>query len=228
MATLYKEFENKVKMIDPKGKGLKVFNHTVTAIMVLGTIWGSMVNGWLNLSNLMSWLGLIGVIGIAYRWQGNFFFNMAQNIVGFGVNVRAKLFGDATMSVFYFVSQVFGIKNWKEHTNEDGEMATHSETNWKKVVIQILFLSVGIGIVSYFLGGNFIFLDSLNNATAIIAQTMHMTRNKNSWVVWTFTNAIGIYMFASLGYYQVAVMYAVFILNNCRGWINWTVQGEAV
>ena len=90
----------------------------------------------------------------------------------------------------------------------------------------ILFLSVGIAIVSYFLGGNYIILDALTNATAIIAQTMHMNRNKNGWIIWTLTNVISIYMFTSLGVTQVAVMYTVFCFNNVRGWINWTVAGE--
>jgi len=222
----YRKLENKIKTINPNGKGMKVFNVGVTILMVVVTAWGSFVNGWISLSNLMSWLGLIGVIGIAYRSKANFFFNMSQNVVGFIVNARTKLFGDAAMSAFYFFSQIFGIKNWNDHTDEDKGVVTHSRTNWKLQAVLIFVLSVGIGVLSWVLGGNFVILDSVNNASAIIAQIMHMTRNKNSWVVWTFTNVIGVYMFASLGVYQVAIMYLVFIFNNVRGWVNWTVRGE--
>ncbi|AYW49823.1 nicotinamide mononucleotide transporter PnuC [Tetragenococcus halophilus] len=218
--------ENKLHQVNDDSKGLKLFNYFVTFAMVIVTIWGSFNNGWLNLANLMSWLGLIGVIGIAYRWKGNFLFNMSQNVVGFIVNTRAKLFGDAAMSLFFFGSQVWGIKDWFGHQDSEGKVTTHSQTNWKQVSIMILFLSIGIGIASYFLGGNYIILDAVTNATAIIAQTMHMNRNKNGWIIWTLTNIISIYMFTSLGVTQVAVMYTVFCFNNVRGWINWTVTGE--
>ncbi|GMA52760.1 hypothetical protein GCM10025857_41170 [Alicyclobacillus contaminans] len=142
--------ENKLHKVNDDSKGLKLFNYFVTFAMVIVTIWGSFNNGWLNLANLMSWLGLIGVIGIAYRWKGNFLFNMSQNVVGFIVNTRARLFGDAAMSLFFFASQVWGIKDWFGHQDSEGKVTTHSQTNWKQVSIMILFLSIGIAIVSYF------------------------------------------------------------------------------
>ena len=34
-------------------------------LLVAITAWGSFQNGWFNLPNLVSWMGLIGVIGLA-------------------------------------------------------------------------------------------------------------------------------------------------------------------
>ncbi|MDK6355851.1 nicotinamide riboside transporter PnuC, partial [Escherichia coli] len=80
----------------------------------------------------------------------------------------------------------------------------------------------GLGSVSYFLGGAFIFWDAFNNATAIIAQYMQLVqRKRSSWILWLITNVISLYIFMMQGVPQIAIMYFVFSLNACRGWLNW-------
>ncbi|WP_195853506.1 nicotinamide riboside transporter PnuC [Aerococcus tenax] len=191
-------------------------------LLVAITAWGSFQNGWFNLPNLVSWMGLIGVIGLARKWQGNFIFNAIQNISAAIVAGRNRIFGDMFTSIYYLFTQIFGFQQWQHHKDESGELIVDEKTNWRLVGFAVLVGFFGLGTVSYFLGGVFIFWDAFNNATAIIAQYMQLVQRKRaSWILWLITNLISLYIFLMQGVPQMAIMYFVFSLNACRGFINW-------
>lgn len=205
----------------------KVFNYTVTGLMVLLTAQGSQANGWLTLATLVSWLGLIGTVALAHAKQWNFPFNMAQNIFAAVQGGKSKLYGDMIMSIFYFGSQLYGMGNWKKHTYK-GKLKLEQKSNWRVVAWAIVVGFVLLGGISWMLGGAFIILDALNNSTAIVAQVLQMRRERASWILWGLTNVIGIVIWLGVGVPQMAVMYLCFSMNSVRGYINWTEKEEEV
>ena len=215
--------------LEKKKEQIKWFNIVVSAVMVLLTFNGSMNNGWMTLANLVSWLGLIGTIGLAHAKTWNFPPNMAQNLFGTVQAWQSALYGDMFMSAFYFLSNLFiGLPSWlknKSDDDSDGDIKIVKTTDWKTIIIAIVAGGVLLGLVSYFMGGNYIVLDAINNSTAIVAQVMQMRRNRNSWWLWGLTNVIGVVIWLGVGQPQMAVMYVCFALNSVRGWINWG-QGQ--
>lgn len=215
--------------IEKKKEHIKWFNIAVSAVMVILTFNGSMTNGWMTLANLVSWLGLIGTIGLAHAKTWNFPPNMAQNLFGTVQAWQSALYGDMFMSAFYFLSNLFiGLPSWLKNKSDDeseGDIKIVKTTDWKTIIIAIVAGGVLLGVVSYFMGGNYIVLDSINNSTAIVAQVMQMRRNRNSWWLWGLTNVIGVVIWLGVGQPQMAVMYVCFALNSVRGWINWG-QGQ--
>ncbi|MDK6688306.1 nicotinamide riboside transporter PnuC [Aerococcus urinae] len=200
----------------------KTFNLAVDIALVAITAWGSIQNGWFNLPNLVSWLGLAGVIGLAKKWQGNFIFNGIQNLSAAIVAGRSKVYGDMFTSLYYLGTQFFGFKEWQKHKGKDGLVKVDQSTNWKVVVFAIFVGFFLLGGLSWWLGGVYIFWDAFNNATAIIAQYMQVVqRKRSSWILWLITNAISLCLFLSVGVPQMAIMYFVFSLNAVRGWLNW-------
>ncbi|MDO4670953.1 MAG: nicotinamide riboside transporter PnuC [Aerococcus sp.] len=202
-------------------KTRRIFNWTVTIAMVLLTGYGSFKNGWLSLANLVSWLGLLGTIGLAYAKQWNFPFNMAQNLFAAVQGGVSRLYGDMFMSIFYFLSQIYGIYNWKNHKTESGELKIVKQSNWPVIIGAVVIGGFVLGLVSYLMGGEYIFLDAFNNATAIVAQVLQMRRNRGGWILWIITNVIGVYIWFGVGQPQMAIMYLVFTLNALRGLVNW-------
>lgn len=199
----------------------KYLNYGITLSMIILTASGSMTNGWLTLANLVSWLGLIGTISLAYAKKWNFPFNMSQNVFAAVQGGKSKLYGDMFMSIFFFLSQVYGMSNWKKHTI-NGKIKIEQKSNWSVVGISIVIGFVLLGSISYLMGGTFILLDALNNSTAIVAQVLQMRREKSSWILWMLTNLIGIIIWLGVGVPQMAIMYGVFALNSVRGYINWS------
>ncbi|KAA9231670.1 MULTISPECIES: nicotinamide riboside transporter PnuC [Aerococcus] len=205
-----------------KMKNQKTINSTVDLALVAITAWGSIQNGWFNLPNLVSWLGLIGVIGLAKKWQGNFIFNGIQNLSAAIVAGRNKIYGDMFTSLYYLGTQFFGFKEWQKHKGQDGLVKVDTTTNWQVVIFAILVGFFLLGGLSWWLGGVYIFWDAFNNATAIIAQYMQVVqRKRSSWILWLVTNVVSMCLFLSVGVPQMAIMYFVFSLNAVRGWLNW-------
>nr|MDL5184547.1 nicotinamide riboside transporter PnuC [Aerococcus mictus] len=203
-------------------KNQKTINSTVDLALVAITAWGSIQNGWFNLPNLVSWLGLIGVIGLAKKWQGNFIFNGIQNLSAAIVAGRNKIYGDMFTSLYYLGTQFFGFKEWQKHKGQDGLVKVDTTTNWQVVIFAILVGFFLLGGLSWWLGGVYIFWDAFNNATAIIAQYMQVVqRKRSSWILWLVTNVVSMCLFLSVGVPQMAIMYFVFSLNAVRGWLNW-------
>lgn len=216
--------------VEKKKVQIKWFNVAVSVAMVVLTFNGSMDNGWMTLANLVSWLGLIGTIGLAHAKTWNFPPNMAQNLFGTVQAWQSALYGDMFMSAFYFLSNLFiGLPSWlknKSDDDSDGDIKIVKTTDWKTIIIAIIAGGVLLGVVSYFMGGNYIVLDAINNSTAIVAQVMQMRRNRNSWWLWGLTNIIGIVIWLGVGEPQMAVMYLCFAMNSVRGFVNWG-QGQS-
>lgn len=217
-------------MIDKKKEYIKWFNIAVSAAMVLLTFNGSMQNGWMTLANLVSWLGLIGTIGLAHAKTWNFPLNMSQNLFATAQAWKSALYGDMFMSAFYFLSNIFiGLPSWLKNKSDDesgGDIKIVNTTDWKTIIISIIGGGILLGVVSYFMGGQYVILDSINNSTAIVAQVMQMRRNRNSWWLWGLTNIIGIVIWLGVGEPQMAVMYLCFAMNSVRGFVNWG-QGQS-
>src|SRR5690606_24267430 len=148
----------------------------------------------------------IGTVGLAHAKKWNFPFNMSQNIFAAIQGGRSKLYGDMFMSIFYFGSQLYGMRNWKKHTS-NGKLKIENKSNWTVIVISIMIGFVFLGGISYALGGAFIILDALNNSTAIVAQALQMRRVRASWLLWLATNVIGVVIWAGVGQPQMAIMY---------------------
>lgn len=201
----------------------KTFNILVTTAMIIITAVGSFQNGWWTLANIVSWLGLIGTIALAKGKQWNFGFNMAQNVFATVQAGKSKLFGDMFMSMFYFFSQLYGMSNWKKHTNK-GKLKIEKQSNWAVVAVAVVIGFLLLGGVSWMLGGAFIILDALNNSTAIVAQALQMRRERSSWILWGLTNVVGVAIWLGVGQPQMAVMYSVFSLNSIRGYVNWSEE----
>ena len=216
--------------VGKKKEYIKWFNIAVSAAMVLLTFNGSMQNGWMTLTNIVSWLGLIGTIGLAHAKTWNFPLNMSQNLFATAQAWKSALYGDMFMSAFYFLSNIFiGLPSWlknKSDDESDGDIKIVNTTDWKTIILAVVGGGILLGVVSYFMGGQYIVLDSLNNSTAIVAQVMQMRRNRNSWWLWGLTNLIGIVIWLGVGEPQMAVMYLCFAMNSVRGWVNWG-QGQS-
>lgn len=211
-----------------KKQAIKWLNIIVSGAMVYLTFRGSMQNGWLTLANIVSWLGLIGTIGLAHAKTWNFPFNMTQNLFAAAQAWKSALYGDMFMSAFYFFSNIFlGVPNWLQHKNENGEggdIKVVKTTNWRITIFAVVVGGIILGAISYVMGGQFIVLDAFNNSTAIVAQTLQMRRNRSSWILWGLTNIVGIIIWLGVGQPQMAVMYFCFTLNSVRGWINWDLE----
>lgn len=175
-------------------------------------------------SIVVLWAGTVGTIMTAYKHRFAGAPNLVQNLFNVYVSGTNGIIGDAAMAAFYAFFEGRSLWTWNKNKDENNKVQTTDEFDWKKILVQILISTVGLGILSYILGGQKIILDSINNGTAITAQYLQKEKRQNiSWALWGVTNLIGIVIFLEINPIQSA-MYTAFLLNTLRGYVNWTTE----
>ena len=205
----------------------KLFNQIINIAMVgitLLTAYQSYTDFnmlWLT-SFIVSLAGTFGTMATAYKWKYAGLPNMVQNISNIYVSGVSGVLGDAIMGVYYLGTEVFSLKSWTEHA-KGNKVEVDKTFEWKRVVKLVFWTGVGLGLLSFTLGGKMIILDAVNNATGAVAQYLQKVERKRvGWVLWFITNVIGIVIWYRLENMQMAVMYSVFTLNSVRGYLNWS------
>ena len=205
----------------------KLFNQIINVAMVgitLLTAYQSYTDFnmlWLT-SFIVSLAGTFGTMATAYKWKYAGLPNMVQNISNIYVSGVSGVVGDAVMGVYYLGTEAFSLKSWTEHA-KGNKVEVDKTFEWKRVVKLVFWTGVGLGLLSFTLGGKMIILDAVNNATGAVAQYLQKVERKRiGWVLWFITNVIGIVIWYRLENMQMAVMYSVFTLNSVRGYLNWS------
>ena len=205
----------------------KLFNQIINIAMVgitLLTAYQSYTDFnmlWLT-SFIVSLAGTFGTMATAYKWKYAGLPNMVQNISNIYVSGVSGVLGDAIMGVYYLGTEAFSLKSWTEHA-KGNKVEVDKTFEWKRVVKLVFWTGVGLGLLSFTLGGKMIILDAVNNATGAVAQYLQKVERKRiGWVLWFITNVIGIVIWYRLENMQMAVMYSVFTLNSVRGYLNWS------
>lgn len=205
----------------------KLFNQIINIAMVgitLLTAYQSYTDFnmlWLT-SFIVSLAGTFGTMATAYKWKYAGLPNMVQNISNIYVSGVSGVLGDAIMGVYYLGTEAFSLKSWTEHA-KGNKVEVDKTFEWKRVVKLVFWTGIGLGLLSFTLGGKMIILDAVNNATGAVAQYLQKVERKRiGWVLWFITNVIGIVIWYRLENMQMAVMYSVFTLNSVRGYLNWS------
>lgn len=206
---------------------MKLFNRIINIAMVgitLLTAYQSYTDFnmlWLT-SFIVSLSGTFGTMATAYKWKYAGLPNMVQNISNIYVSGVSGVVGDAVMGIYYLGTEAFSLKSWTEHA-KGNKVQVDKTFEWKRVVKLVFWTGVGLGLLSFTLGGKMIILDAVNNATGAVAQYLQKVERKRvGWVLWLITNVIGIVIWYRLENMQMAVMYSVFTLNSVRGYLNWS------
>lgn len=206
---------------------MKLFNRIINIAMVgitLLTAYQSYTDFnmlWLT-SFIVSLSGTFGTMATAYKWKYAGLPNMVQNISNIYVSGVSGVLGDAVMGIYYLGTEAFSLKSWTEHA-KGNKVQVDKTFEWKRVVKLVFWTGVGLGLLSFTLGGKMIILDAVNNATGAVAQYLQKVERKRiGWVLWLITNVIGIVIWYRLENMQMAVMYSVFTLNSVRGYLNWS------
>ena len=205
----------------------KIFNQIINVFMLgitLLTAYQSYTDFnvmWLT-SFIVSLAGTFGTMATAYKWKYAGLPNMVQNVSNVFVSTASGVYGDAIMAGYYLVTETLSLKIWTDHS-KGNKVEVDKTFDWKRVSMLVVITGIGLGLLSFILGGQMIILDALNNATGAVAQYLQkIERKRVGWVLWLITNVIGIVIWYRLGNVQLAVMYAIFTLNSIRGYLNWS------
>lgn len=140
------------------------------------------------------------------------------------------LYGEIMYNLLYSIPvSIIAIILWKKNMADGGEVKFRTMT--KKLLI-IIVIATLISIVIYseilkWMGGNYVFMDSLTTVVSVIASMLYLLRYSEQWLMWVIVNALSIVMWIIVlasgdkTALMIIIMKSINLLNSLYGYINW-------
>ena len=182
-----------------------------------------------------TWLEFIAVFaGIASVWYSKkenllvYPVGLINTIIYVYLSFSAKLFGEATVNLYYTFMSIYGWWIWVKKDNQEQNLQI-SYSSRKEWLVQIGFFIVCYIAIYFsldylkkaFAPGAIPWGDSFASAAAFTGMWL-MTRKKiENWFWWILTNIACIPLYYVKGYVFTSVYYFFLLIIAIWGWIEW-------
>ncbi|NTW23304.1 MAG: nicotinamide mononucleotide transporter [Lentimicrobium sp.] len=144
---------------------------------------------------------------------------------------NARLYADAGINFFYFVTSVYGWYNWTRKINVDEVLHISKNTRLQQSgAIAFAFLSYWliIGLIWLFNHDDKVYMqswvpwiDSFTTAIFLIAMVLMARKKIENWVYWIAGNIVSIPMYYMKGLVFTSFQYLVFLILAILAFIEW-------
>ena len=179
-----------------------------------------------------TWLELVAfVLAIAMV-----VFNMRVNPLGWPLAIissslyfllfwNSKLYGDASLQIFFVVIAFWGWWQWLRGTRSDGTALQVRElgtpARWCLLaVLALAWPATGLFLKTY-TDTDVPWWDAFPTAASVIGQWLLGRKYVENWLAWIVVNVVSVALFAYKGLWLTVILYAIFIVMSVFGWRAW-------
>jgi nicotinamide mononucleotide transporter len=172
-------------------------------------------------------LAVLNIVLLVRRSIWNYPFGIATVTLYGIVFLRARLYSDAILQIYFVVVQVYGWWNWVRGRNEDGIVRVETMSGSERGLFAALTLAVAV-----ILGWTFAtysnaaapWMDASLAAISVTAQYLLSIRKIENWILWIAADVvyIGLYWWKHL--YATSILYAIFLALSIVGLVEWQRQ----
>ena len=144
----------------------------------------------------------------------------------------SKLYGDASVNVFFAVTAVWGWWQWlRGHRGDSAAPLTIARldtTGWRNLVASWEELWFTCAIVLRFITDSDVpWADGFVTAGSVVGTVLLARKFIENWLVWLIVNAVSVALFAYKALYLTALLYVIFFALAVWGWIGWRQRFHA-
>ncbi len=188
-------------------------------------LWGSPVT-WLELVAVVLALAMVGcnIREIHWGWP----LAIASSILYFALFWRSKLYGDASLQIFFAVLAFWGWYQWLRGRRPDGAAlhVTQLTARGRLLVIAacaVLWPVTGLFLLTY-TDTDVPWWDAFPTAVSLVGQYLLGRKYIENWAVWIVVNVVSVGLFMFKGLWLTAGLYIVFIALSVVGWRAWRAR----
>ncbi len=186
------------------------------------TLWASPV----------TWLELLAfVLSIAMVLA-----NLRVNVVGWPLAIAAsllyallfadsKLYGEASLQIFFVVVSVWGWWQWLQGTADDGTALTvhrlKPRGRWLALSATLIAWPLLALLLARVSDSDVPWLDALPTVASVTGQILLGRKLLENWAVWLAVNIFSVGLFAYKGLWLTVLLYALFAVLSLWGWRAW-------
>ena len=184
---------------------------------IIFTAWGYEVSVLEFIAATTSFVGVwLGTTGKRITWPW-WALSSALYLVFF---YQVDLFASAALQIVFIVAAVWGWRDWAPTGAAPGYLNHRNRLYW--VVGTIVSVSLLTPLLSR-IGAAATWSDAFLLVGSLVAQILMVYEKVESWVLWLIIDAAGTIQYAYLGYWLIAILYALFTLVALIGWKRWYV-----
>ena len=186
------------------------------------TLWGSPAT-WLELVAFVLALAMVGcnIREIHWGWP----LAIVSSLMYFAVFWRSKLYGDASLQIFFAVVALWGWFQWLRGVRADG-----SSLRVARLSPRGLLHALAAGAVLWPATGLFLrhytdtdvpYWDAFPTALSVVGQFLLGRKYVENWPTWVAVNIVSVSLFAYKGLWLTVVLYSLFVFMSFAGWRAW-------
>lgn len=208
----------------------KWFDRTFMAVGLLIQVVTFMITGggWLSLLS-----GCLGVCSVCLTAQGSIFtyvFGFAQVFTYTYLCMRAHLYGEVAINIYYFLTMIYGVYVWRRRMNPANENRIRTRRlSWRMLLLIVLvavLVSGGAGwLMAHYTDDPTPYLDAFTTVMALVAQVLMILAFTDQWFLWMAVDLTSVAMWIYVGDYCLTAQYAFWCCNCVYGYLRWRSLG---
>jgi nicotinamide mononucleotide transporter len=186
------------------------------------TLWGSPVT-WVEIAAFVLSVAMV-VLNIrvnAWAWP----LAIVSSLLYFALFWSSRLYGDASLQIFFAVVAGWGWWQWLRGTTASGDALQVRQLGARGRWIALLALAAAYPATALFLqhytDTDVAWADAFPTAASVLGQWLLGRKYVENWPTWVAVNAVGIGLFAYKGLWLTVILYAIFFLMSFAGWREW-------
>ena len=146
-------------------------------------------------------------------------------LISFVVFIKAKLYADFVLHIFFLVLNIYGWYYWVTPQNETERGVPVSNTKGNVMLALLLSSAVAIFIsgklLTTFTDASVPYWDSTTSILSIAAMWLTAKKKIENWIIWLIVDilATGIYYYKGLYFY--CILYLAYIGMAVAGYLSW-------
>lgn len=153
---------------------------------------------------------------------------VASSLLYFFVFWGSRLYGDASLQLFFAVVALWGWYQWLRGHRADGTALQVARLTRRGIA-----LTVGASALLWPLTGWFLlhytdtdvpWWDAFPTALSLVGQFLLGRKFIENWLMWIVVNVVSVGLFAYKGLWLTVVLYTIFIALSVVGWRAWRAR----
>lgn len=195
--------------------------------MILTDILHSVISAF-QLTSLTEWFifisALIYIVLIAIENSWGWLFGIVASALSVYLCYSGNLFFESGLNIFYVVIGIYGWYQWLHGSEEKKEIKITAPSLKKNT--WLITLGITTWIPFAFMAHKYStqampYLDAFITVFSIIATWMTAKKMIENWLYWIVIDTLGIFLFASRGFYLLALLNIVYTSMSVAGYFSW-------
>ena len=150
---------------------------------------------------------------------------IASSLLYFLLFWKSRLYGDASLQLFFAAVAGWGWWQWLRGTDASGHALAVRRLAPRGRIAALLLLAIAWPAVALFLGrftdSDVPWWDAFPTAASVLGQWLLGRKYVENWPTWIAVNVAATALFAYKGLWLTVVLYAIFVVLSLVGWRAW-------